>query len=243
MIDSRDDAAGPSPDPSTPGKATVARFTLERLSSAFARLMGAPSSGVRVAEAKPQIAVEPDDIIENDDSLPVTPRMIVEGMLFVGGKEGRPLTNREIAGQIRDVEPAEVDELVVQLNAGYQQDDAAYEIVGDSQGYRLQLRGDLSGIRDRVRGRIRAAKLTPAAMEVLSVVAYRQGVTSDELNRLRGSQSHAILAQLVRRQLVRVERPTAPPRAARYHTTERFNQLFRIASPADLPGSEDLADG
>jgi segregation and condensation protein B len=242
MDDLRDDAAGASPQPSTPGKPTVARFTLERLSSAFVRLMGTPSPGARAAAAKPQIAVEPDDIIENDDSLPVTPRMIVEGMLFVGGKEGRPLTSREIASHIRDVEPAEVDELVGQLNAGYQQDDAAYEIVGDSQGYCLQLRADLGRIRDRVRGRIRAAKLTPAAMEVLSVVAYRQGVTGDEVNRLRGSQSHAILAQLVRRQLVRVERPTAPPRAARYHTTERFNQLFRIASPTDLPRSEDLAD-
>jgi segregation and condensation protein B len=232
------------PSPQTPpgAKPAIARFSLERLSSAFARLMGAPPPASRAAAAKPQVAVEPDDIVADDDSLPVTPRMIVEGMLFVGRTDGRPITSREIASHIRDVEPAEVDALVAQLNGAYREDGAAYEIAGDASGYRLQLRSDLGRIRDRLRGRVRMAKLTPAALEVLSVVAYRQGVTGEELNRLRGSQSHAILAQLVRRQLVRVERPTMAPRAAHYHTTERFNKLFGVASPADLPRSDDLAD-
>ncbi len=217
------------------------RFSLERLSSAFARLMGATSAGSRAA-VKPQVFVDPDGAIESDESLPITPQMIVEGMLFVGGAEGRPLTSREIASHIRDVQPAEVDALVVQLNERYREDEAAYEITGDSGGYRLQLRAELGRVRDRFRGRIRAAKLTPAAIEVLSVVAYRQGVTADELNRLRGSQSHAILAQLVRRQLLRVDRPATAPRAVRYHTTDRFNQLLNVKSPADLPKSEDLDD-
>jgi segregation and condensation protein B len=168
--------------------------------------------------------------------------MIVEGMLFVGGADGQSLSSRAIASHIRDVAPAEVETIVAQLNSRYLQDETAYEISGDANGYRLQLRSDLGRMRDRLRGRVRAAKLTPAALEVLSVVAYRQGVTSEELNRLRGSQSHAIVAQLVRRQLVRVERPATPPRSARYHTTDRFNQLFGVTSPADLPRSEDLDD-
>lgn len=231
------------PRPPAPGApVSVPRFSLERLSSAFARLMGAPSVGPRTAATKPQVAVEPDDAIESDDQLPVTPRMIVEGLLFVGAADGRPLSGREIASHIRDVDAAEVDALVAELNARYAEDETAYAITGDGAGYRLQLRPELSRVRDRVRGRTRAAKLTPAAIEVLSVVAYRQGVTADEVNRLRGSQSHAILAVLVRRRLVRVERPAGGPRSARYHTTDRFNQLFGIASPADLPRSEELDD-
>ena len=231
----------PAPPPAA-GQQPAPRFSLERLSSAFARLMGAPSVSNRVAAAKPQIAVESDDAIEHDDALPVTPQMIVEGMLFVGAADARPLTSRDITSHIRDVDAAEVDAIVAQLNERYRQDDAAYEITGDGGGYRLQLRPELGRMRDRFRGRVRAARLTPAAIEVLSVVAYRQGVTSDELNRLRGSQSHAVLAQLVRRQLVRVERPATAPRSARYHTTDRFNQLFGVKSPADLPRSEDLDD-
>lgn len=219
------------------------RFSLERLSSAFARLMGAPAtSSAKTAVAKPQIALEPDEAPEEDDSLPVTPRMIVEGMLFVGNVEGKALNAAKIANHIRNVSADEVDQIVGELNAAYRQDETAYEIVGDAAGYRLQLRSDLGILRDQFRGQQRVAKLTPAAIEVLSIVAYRQGVSGEELNKLRGSQSHAILAQLVRRHLVRVERAKEGPRVARYHTTSRFNQLFGVTSPADLPRSEDLDD-
>lgn len=219
------------------------RFSLERLSSAFARLMGTPAnSSAKVAIAKPQIALEPEEDPEEDDSLPVTPRMIVEGMLFVGNAEGKPLAAAKMAAHIRNVSAEEVESVVAELNAAYRQDETAYEIVGDSAGYRMQLRSDLGILRDQFRGQQRAAKLTPAAIEVLSIVAYRQGVSGEELNKLRGSQSHAIVAQLVRRQLVRVERGNTAPRVARYHTTSRFNQLFGVNSPADLPRSEDLDD-
>ena len=132
--------------------------------------------------------------------------MIVEGMLFVGNAEGKSLPAAKIASHIRNVSADEIDQIVGELNAAYRQDETAYEIVGDSAGYRLQLRSDLGILRDQFRGQQRAAKLTPAAIEVLSIVAYRQGVSGEELNKLRGSQSHAILAQLVRRHLVRVER-------------------------------------
>jgi segregation and condensation protein B len=214
------------------------------LSSAFARLMGATSLASRAAaDARPQVMVEPDDAeTPADDALPVTPRMIVEGMLFVGSPDGRPLASREIASHIRDVDAAEVDAIVAELNAAYRADDSACEIVAVGDGYRLQLRSELATVRSRFRGRVRAGRLTPAALEVLAVVAYRQGASSDQINKLRGSQSHAILAQLVRRELVRVERAAGPPRGARYYTTERFNRLFGVGSPADLPRSEDLAD-
>lgn len=229
-----------SSEPATPAPAT-GRFTLERLSSAFARLMG-PSTPAR--QAAKQVAVADDDVLADatTDAAPVTPRMIVEGMLFVGASDGRPLTNREIAAHIRNVSPEEVDLLVAELNRAYEQDGAAYEIAALDGGYRLQLRSDLGEVRQRFRGEVRAAKLTPAALEVLSVVAYKQPVTAEDVNRLRGSQSYAILAQLVRRQLVRVERATQAPRGTRYFTTNRFNRLFGVAGPGDLPRSEDLDD-
>lgn len=206
--------------------------------------MGATSLASRGgADARPQVMVEPDEAeTPADDALPVTPRMIVEGMLFVGAADGRPLTSLEMASHIRDVEPAEVDAIVAELNAAYRQDESAYEIVETGGGYRLQLRSELACVRDRFRGRVRAARLTPATIEVLSVVAYRQGATSEHVAKLRGSQSHAILAQLVRRQLLRVERSAGAPRGAQYFTTDRFNRLFGVNSPADLPRSEDLAD-
>jgi segregation and condensation protein B len=221
---------------------TPGRFTLERLSSAFAQLMGAPSVGSPAV--RPQIAIDSDDDApqRDDQSQLVTPRMIVEGMLFVGAADGRPLTSDEMAAHIRNVTPQEVDALVAELNGTYAREGAAYEIVSRGASHRLQLRPDLAPVRERFRGRVRAAQLTPAALEVLSIVAYKQPVAGDDVNRLRGSRSQAILAQLVRRQLVRVERPASAPRRVLYRTTERFNRLFAVNSPADLPRSEDLDD-
>jgi segregation and condensation protein B len=229
-------------EPTPPNAPAPGRFTLERLSNAFARLMGPSASARKPASPQLTVAAEDDLADPTADAAPVTPRMIVEGLLFVGAADGRPLASHEIAAHIRNVSPEEVDSLVVELNGAYQQDGAAYEIVAVDGGYRLQLRGDLAEVRMRFRGEVRAAKLTPAALEVLSVVAYKQPVTADDINRLRGSQSYAILAQLVRRQLVRVERSAEPPRGAKYFTTDRFNRLFAVAGPADLPRSEDLDD-
>jgi segregation and condensation protein B len=220
-----------------------ARFTLERLSSAFARLMGSPAAPAAPRSlALPTVAVDSDQPLPEDEALPVTPRSIVEGMLFVGRADGRPLTSREMSAHIRNVSPEEVDALVAQLNETYLQDGAAYQIAADGPGYRLQLRPELGRLRERFRGGTRAARLSPAAVEVLSVIAYRQPVTSEEICRLRGAQSQGILQQLVRRQLVRVDRTATPPRTARYHTTERFNAVFGVKSPADLPRDEDLDD-
>ncbi len=233
-------ATSPAPKPASTPAST--RFSLERLSSAFARLMGTPTAVSRGAAAKPQVAVDSDDAIEDDAALPITPRMIVEGMLFVGGNDGRALSSRELASHVRDLKPEEVDAIIVELNERYQQEETAYQILGDSHGYRLQLRPELSRMRERLKGGVRAARLSPAAIEVLSLVAYQQGITGDEVNRLRGSQNHALLAQLVRRRLIRVDRSETAPRTARYHTTDSLNQLFGVKSPADLPQSEELDD-
>ena len=62
------------------------------------------------------------------------------------------------------------------------------------------------------------------------------------MNKLRGQASGAILAQLVRRQLLRMERPAEKPRTPRYYTTDRFLQLFGIRSLEDLPRSDDELD-
>lgn len=168
--------------------------------------------------------------------------MIVEGMLFVGKPTGEPMTSREMAAHIRDVSPREVESLIDELNDSYAQTNSAYRIESVEQGFRFGLNPNLESTRQRFHGRQREAKLTPPAIEVLSVVAYRQPINAEEVTRLRGTRSHALLNQLVRRGLLQLDRPEKSPRKPVYLTTDRFNTLFRVGSPADLPSSEDLDD-
>ena len=89
-------------------------------------------------------------------------------------------------------------------------------------------------------GRVKEARLSQAAVEVLAVVAYRQPLTRDEIDALRGRPSGGLLAQLVRRQLLRIERPEDRPRQPKYLTTDRFLAAVRPREPGGVaakPGS------
>jgi segregation and condensation protein B len=94
-------------------------------------------------------------------------------------------------------------------------------------------------LRDAFYGRIREARLSQPAIDVLAIVAYQQPVSQAEIDRLRGRPSATILSQLVRRDLLSVERLGGKAKPA-YRTTERFLDLFDLDDVSDLPRSQDL---
>lgn len=231
-------------------------LSLDELSQAFAGMLG--SGEDPYSEPAPEDNEDEAAVIEAigpaaqsglrpapsersvDDACEVSPRSILEAMLFVGNRDNTPLSSQRVAGMMRGVRAAEIDELVNELNQKYDANGCPYRIYSEADGYRLLLREEFSRIRDKFYGRLRHARLSPAAIEVLSIVAYQGPQTSEEVNRLRGTPSSAILSQLVRRQLLRIERDAAAPRTPRYHTTERFLELFGLESLDDLPRSQEI---
>jgi segregation and condensation protein B len=233
-------------------------ISLKKLSESFARLF-APAvretpaeeadAAAIVPEAPPQDeepaadgaaeeAVDGDALVE--DTGEVTPRSILEAMLFVGSPDNAPLTAEQAAGVMRGVKPEEIDELVQDLNRQYAADGCPYTIASHDAGYTLVLRPEFYALRDRFLGRRRQARLSQAAVDVLAIVAYNEPLTGDDVARLRGTPSGAVLSQLVRRQLLRIERPQESPQKPRYYTTPRFLELFGLESLADLPHSQDI---
>lgn len=164
-------------------------------------------------------------------------------MLFVGRPDNGTFSAREMAVAMRGCSPAEIDGAVAELNEVYRADGAPYAIIGAPGGYRLALRDEFTRVRDKFYGRVREAKLSRAALEVLSIVAYNQPTTGEEINRLRGTASGAALATLVRLRLVRLDRPAENGEPARYSTTDRFLRLFGLENLAALPQSEELEKG
>ncbi|HWA97040.1 MAG TPA: SMC-Scp complex subunit ScpB [Pirellulales bacterium] len=168
------------------------------------------------------------------ESAEVTPKSIVEAILFVGAPNNRPISAEQISKLMRGVRPAEIDELVAELNLQYAADECPYSIVSSGDGYQMQLREQFAPLRDRMNQRTRQARLSQAAVEVLSIVAYRGPLPADEVSRLRGSPSHHVLSQLVRRQLLAVER-VAGRRKGQYRVTDRFLKLFGLTAVDELP--------
>jgi segregation and condensation protein B len=105
----------------------------------------------------------------------------------------------------------------------------------------LTLRPRFRSVIERLYGQARAARLSPAAIDVLSLVAYRQPVTKLEIEAVRGAESGNLLRQLVRRGLLAILQSGATASAeVAYGTTSRFLQLFKLESLEDLPQTLDL---
>ena len=78
------------------------------------------------------------------------------------------------------------------------------------------------------------------ALDTLSIVAYRQPITRQEVDSLRGAASMSVLRQLVRLGLIAVQRGDGAEGEALYGTTSRFLKLFQLGSLDDLPRTQDL---
>jgi segregation and condensation protein B len=241
----------PEPNPQDASEPAAAKspLSVERLRQAFSQMLGKrpavrptadadqPSADEPTAAARTQLA---DDQLANDDGCPIIPQSIVEAMLFVGRPDARPLSSREMAAAMRGVSPREVEAAIQSLNELYQRDAAPYEIAHQAGGFRLVLREEFARVRDKFYGRVREARLSPAVIEVLSLVAYHQPITVARIDQFRGSPSGGLLRSLVRRELVRVERPPDRPRQPDYYTTARFLRLFGLTSLDELPRPTEL---
>jgi segregation and condensation protein B len=206
-------------------------LSLRRITEAFAQMLGRPAVSTKSAESSMAPAGDP---------CPTSPRTIVEAILFVGRPDGGPFSAEELARTMRDVTPAEVEAVVLELNRAYESDGAPYAILKSAAGYRLTLRDEYTRLGRKLSGRVREAKLSPQSLEVLAVVAYRQPVTGAEIDALRKARSGAALAQLVRRGLLRLDRPAEAPHHGCYATTERFLRLFGLADLGQLPKAEEF---
>ena len=162
---------------------------------------------------------------------------ILEAMLFVGGP---PVDSAQLALVLNTTIDDQIVRAVAELNQRYHRQRRPYEIRRSGQGYQMLLRPQFASLPRRLYGRTRQVRLSQAAVEVLSLVAYKQPVTVQEVDAIRGIDSASILRQLRRRNLIETVNapeadPTADERGVKFQTTRRFLELFHLASLEDLP--------
>ncbi len=223
-------------------------ISLDELSKAYAELIGKgddpyePPNKRRAAgpeELVDQI-VDQGTSSDQDEVCELGPRSIVEAILFVGHPHNEPLSCARLASLMRGVSTREVDELIGELNAQYRAHQHPFHVAMHSAGYRLELREDFASLRDVFYGRVREARLSQAVIDVLAIVAYQQGCTRHDIEEIRRRPSGSLLSQLVRRRLLRIERPDEKPRTPRYFVTDRFLALFGLTDIDELPQSHDM---
>ncbi len=145
-------------------------------------------------------------------------------------------------------EPVAVDRLAAVLETDSEQVEEALQALSQEygdRGIRLQRKGrrvqmvTAPDAADAVRlflGLELSGKLSPAALEALAIIAYRQPVTRAEIEAVRGVNSDSVLRTLVQRGLIEeVDRLEQPGRPIVYGTTFEFLQQFGLASLEELP--------
>ena len=181
-----------------------------------------------------------------DDATPrVSEKQVVEAALFVGGT---PLTAKKLSSLFHtDHGFGFVECLIDELNRQYADEGRPYSITLGEGGYRLSLLPEFEPVRNKVFGYgPKDVKMTQDALEVLSLVAYKQPITKSQIEALGKSNAGSVLRQLVQRELIRIDRAHAPQNSKSkndppYTTTPRFLSLFGLGSLHDLPVAEDFA--
>lgn len=169
---------------------------------------------------------------------PPSPGRIVEALLFLGGI---PLSLEKAQTSIRGLTAGQFKSIVDELNQRYRRQGRPYAIHEQAEGWLMTLKPRYRPVVDRLHGNLREARLSSAAIDVLSLVAYRQPATRQEIDSARGADSNAILRQLIRRGLVSVsQRDDGDKREILYATTPRFLEVFGLSSLEDLPQTQDL---
>ena len=131
--------------------------------------------------------------------------------------------------------PQRIAELVEEINIQLLQGGRPYEIVEVAGGYQFRTRPEFGEQLAAARPE-RKLRLSRAAVETLSVIAYKQPTTRAEIEDLRCVDCGAVLKGLLDRQLVRiVGRRDAPGKPALYGTSAGFLETFGLKSLRELP--------
>ena len=176
--------------------------------------------------ASPRTRIFSNTVAESETPPPT--EQIIEAMLFIGGA---PLRAEVVSQALRGFTIEQLRANIDTLNTLYHRQHRPYAIIERDGGFILQLLPQFDFVKERLFGGPREVKLTQAAIDVLSLIAYRQPIPKGEIDSLRGDDSANPLRHLVRLNLVSVVRRGETA----YGTTPRFLEVFGLETLDDLP--------
>ena len=133
-------------------------------------------------------------------------------------------------------------EMIRELRDEWRERDSVFDVAETADGFRMVVRPAYADVVRLLRKEPRPARLSGAAMETLSIVAYRQPVTRSDIERVRGVSADSALSRLAEHNLVEaVGRADLPGRPTVYGTTDKFLDFCGIRTVEELPSSDVLS--
>lgn len=157
---------------------------------------------------------------------------LVEVILFI---ENTPLSKERIS-ELSGVDKDDVIDALRELSENYKERNSGMLLLEEEELYSFQPVPELYPRLRQSYGRKVDKRLSRAALETLSIVAYSQPVTRAEIDKIRGIQSDSIVRLLRERDYIKVNgRADKPGHPCLYCTTRKFLYEFKLKSIAELP--------
>jgi segregation and condensation protein B len=199
------------------------------------------------AEEKPEVEVSGSELesfesaeIEDvqfidDDQL----CSIVESLLFAND---RPITLAAIKMVFKgtNVKTKHIKAALDLLASDYASSRRGFTLEEVSSGYQLRTKSDnVTFLRQGVKAR--PFKLSGPALEVMSIVAYKQPLTKSEIDQIRGVESGHLLRALMEKGLVAFgEKSDLPGKPMFYQSTKKFLEIFGLRNIKELPSLHEI---
>jgi len=157
---------------------------------------------------------------------------IIEGLLFAAGAVVKTSSLVNILEEKED----EINKLIESINNKFEAENRAIMIRKINDGYQMCTKSQYHKYISKLFDTKQKQNLSQAAMETLAIIAYKQPVTRQEIEKLRGVNSDRSVSILSEYGLIEdVGRLDAPGRPLIYSTTEEFLRVFGYSSLKDLP--------
>ncbi len=154
----------------------------------------------------------------------------------------KPLTFREINYVIEDISQKRVTEIIKEINKDYEKYGKGYAIEKIAEGYQLLSKPEYHYYIERLDMYSKKPRFTKPTLEVLSIIAYKQPITRNEVEHIRGVDCSGIIRNMLEKDLIKINgRDKELGRALLYVTTPSFLEIFGMSSLKDLPTLQELS--
>jgi len=150
---------------------------------------------------------------------------------------------KEIDGSDTEITPKDVENAVEFLNEKYEDDEKSFNIKKIANGFAFGTKSEYAKYVGFLSSDKSKRRLSQAALETLSIIAYKQPITKPEIENLRGVNSDYMMNTLLEKNLITIKgRSEGMGRPLLYVTTDEFLKYFGLNKISDLPKPREVDD-
>ena len=179
--------------------------------------------------------MEERNLIEAEPAL--SPESSIEALLF---SSNRPVITG-VLKKLTGLNEAGIKLAIESLNCLYRETGRVFEIANVANGYQMRTKKEYAPIIHKSES-IKIRKFTRAALETLSIIAFKQPITRPEIEQIRSVDCGHVVRSLLDKDLIRIsgKNKELPGRPMLFSTTDTFLEIFGFRNINDLPNPYEL---